>query len=130
MNIQKAKIALLTIVSFTCMFFIISCAKEKLSPPPPPVTPVEPAPVNVATLSPTTGRFATVVTITGSGFSAVAAEDTVKFNGIKASVQQATTTQLTVSVPPLLTDTAKVTVTVGKQTGAGPVFNYIFTYTV
>jgi len=48
---------------------------------------------------PETGAAASTVTITGSGFSAVATNNTVQFNGVAASVTAATATQLTVTVP-------------------------------
>jgi sugar lactone lactonase YvrE len=53
----------------------------------------------------------------------------VKFNGVSASVTQASAIQLTVVVP-VAAGTGPVTVAVGKQAFTGPVFTYIYTTTV
>ncbi|RTQ48135.1 T9SS type A sorting domain-containing protein [Hymenobacter gummosus] len=53
----------------------------------------------LTTLSPAEGRPGDVVTLSGSHFSALAAQDTVFFNGVAARVRQASTTQLEVEVP-------------------------------
>jgi large repetitive protein len=47
---------------------------------------------------PETGAVASTVTMTGSGFSTVAANNTVKFNGVVARVIAATAVQLAVTV--------------------------------
>lgn len=61
---------------------------------------LEIAPV-VTALSATTGKTGDVITITGSGFNTTAANNTVRFGngGIKAVVQSASSTQLTILVP-------------------------------
>lgn len=53
----------------------------------------------VSNFTPTLGVIGAIVNITGSGFSTVIAENEVKFNGVAANVTDATTTQLTVTVP-------------------------------
>ena len=53
----------------------------------------------LATLTPTEARPNDVVTLTGTHFSAVPAQDTVWFNGVPALVRQATATALQVTVP-------------------------------
>lgn len=61
---------------------------------------LEIAPV-VTALSATTGKTGDVITINGSGFNTSAANNTVRFGtgGIKAVVQSASSTQLTIVVP-------------------------------
>jgi len=89
-----------------------------------------PAPAfSINTISPSSGPFETIVTITGTGFSTVSSENTVKFNGVVATVQSATATQLTAKVPKGAGSGA-VTVTKGSQTATGPTFTYILTGTV
>ncbi|MFD2718360.1 IPT/TIG domain-containing protein [Hymenobacter monticola] len=69
----------------------------------------------LAPLAPAEGVPGAVVTITGTAFSAVAAQDTVRFNGLLATVQQATATTLRVVVPMSAT-TGKIQVnTLGGQ---------------
>ncbi len=53
----------------------------------------------LTSIAPTEGLEGTLVTLTGTHFSAVAAEDTVWFNGLPATVRQATATALQVVVP-------------------------------
>ena len=48
---------------------------------------------------PEVGPVGSTITITGSGFSTTASNNTVKFNGVAATVSTATATQLTVTVP-------------------------------
>jgi hypothetical protein len=72
-----------------------------------------PAPV-VTSFSPATGRAGTAITITGQHFNKTVAENAVKFNGVTATVTQASETSLTVTVPDG-TSAGKVTVTIGGQ---------------
>jgi hypothetical protein len=53
----------------------------------------------ITSFSPTSGAIGTTVTITGSNFSATAADNTVLFGSVKATVSAASTTSLTVTVP-------------------------------
>ena len=55
--------------------------------------------VTITNLTPTSGPIGTSVTISGSGFSATAANNTVWFGGVKATVKSASTTSLIVIVP-------------------------------
>jgi hypothetical protein len=57
-------------------------------------------PLRVASLSPTSGPIGTSVTITGTGFSATAAQNVVFFGATRAAVTAASPTSLTVTVPP------------------------------
>ncbi|MCP4124827.1 MAG: hypothetical protein GY751_24055 [Bacteroidetes bacterium] len=83
----------------------------------------------ISSISPDNGTFSTIVTITGSGFSAVPGDNTVTFNGIPATVNSSTTTQLIVVVPEAAgTGTVNVTVDGGEVTG--PTFNFEYLFTV
>jgi D-alanyl-D-alanine dipeptidase len=101
--------------------FVNACKKDSAQPPP--------VPVIISGISPNSGAYNTMVTITGSGFSSIAAGDSVKFNGVAAVVQQASATQLVVQVPKAA-GTGTVTVQTGSQTGTGPVFNFVYTIIV
>jgi len=57
-------------------------------------------PLRVASLAPTSGPIGTSVTITGTGFSATAAQNVVFFGATRAAVTAASPTSLTVTVPP------------------------------
>ena len=64
-----------------------------------PVFTVELIPSVVTGISPTSGGYATTVTITGSNFLPAAAANVVTFNGVQGVVQAVTANSLTVSVP-------------------------------
>ncbi len=68
--------------------------------------------VTVSSFSPDTGAAGTQVTITGSGFSGNAANDSVAVDGVLASIISATTTQIVFTMPPdpLSIDSALITV--------------------
>ena len=85
--------------------------------------------VVIAGISPDSGPYSTIVTITGSGFSATATNNAVKFNGKDAVVQTASATQLVVVVP-RAAGTGTVTVQNGSKTAAGPDFNFTYTISV
>jgi len=55
--------------------------------------------VSIASFSPKAGPSATTVSIYGTGFSAMAGQNTVKFNGTVAAITSASTSQLVVTVP-------------------------------
>jgi hypothetical protein len=77
--------------------------------------------LGVIKLSPDNGLAGTAVTITGIGFSVNAAEDIVTFNGVPATVQSATETELKVLAPATLS-TGTVNVKVNTLDATGPVF--------
>ncbi|SHM47697.1 IPT/TIG domain-containing protein [Chitinophaga jiangningensis] len=64
--------------------------------------------LGIVQVMPATGLAGTKVTITGAGFSTVAAENIVTFNGIPATVESATETSLVVTTPAALTTGALV----------------------
>jgi hypothetical protein len=55
--------------------------------------------VSILNFTPKSGPVGTTVTLVGTGYSATASQNTVKFNGTTATVTSATTTQLVVTVP-------------------------------
>ncbi len=82
-------------------------------------------PVTITGFSPANGLPGDLVTITGTNFDPNPANDTVRFNGITATVQNASTTQLVVTVP-ASASTGPITVSL-PLTGqsAGSVSNFI-----
>jgi hypothetical protein len=80
------------------------------------VLPVGAQPPVITSFTPATGPIGIKVTITGSNFSPVAANNIVYFGAVKAPVSAATATSLTVTVP---TGTAyqPITVTTNSLTG-------------
>jgi len=71
----------------------------------------------IAEFTPDRGPAGATVTIYGVGFSATPSANTVKFNGVAATVSTATTTTLTTTVPAAAT-TGPITVAVGAKTAA------------
>jgi sugar lactone lactonase YvrE len=88
-----------------------------------------PSSLTITSISPDNGPMGTTVTINGTGFSTVAAENTVKFNGEVATIENATATQLKVKVPGGAGN-GVVTVTKGSQTVNGPNFTYVLSAVV
>ncbi|NML67558.1 hypothetical protein HHL22_20345 [Hymenobacter sp. RP-2-7] len=87
-------------------------------------------PPTLAALTPAEGVPGAVVTLAGTGFSAVAAQDSVAFGGVAAVVRQATPTALTVEVP-ATASTGLVTLrTLGGQATSGQVFRVWYPPTV
>lgn len=90
------------------------------------------SPPVVSGLSPTTGANGTVMTITGQNFSTTPGDNIVTINGVAATVTQATSTSLTVTIPDIAHDydhacpvQAPVHVTVNGQPDVN---NINFTY--
>jgi hypothetical protein len=92
------------------MFLLISCSKKDSLQPSPTQQPPE-----ITSFSPTKAVAGEKVTITGNNFSANIANNTVKFGGITASIENATTKQLTVVVP-MGGVSGKITVIVNGKT--------------
>jgi len=76
--------------------------------------------LRVFAVTPTHGTVDTPVSIRGKGFAGVAANDTVKFNGVPATVTSATASELKVSVP-YGAITGPVSVTVGSRSATSDV---------
>jgi len=78
----------------------------------------------ITSISPASGAAGISVTITGTGFDATAANNTVKFNGTAAAITSATATQLVVTAPVGGTS-GNVTVTTTGGTSNGIAFTYV-----
>jgi YD repeat-containing protein len=57
------------------------------------------AQVSIIEFTPNSGAIGTAVTIYGTGFSAIASENTVRFNGVVATVASSNATRIVTSVP-------------------------------
>lgn len=71
--------------------------------------------LSILSFSPSQGGPGGIVTLQGQGFSSTPASNIVKFNGVAATVNSATTNSLTVTVPNSATSGA-ISVTVGGNT--------------
>ncbi len=77
----------------------------------------ETLPPAITNFNPTTGLVGTIVTLSGSNFDPLLANNTVKFNGLIGTVSAATPATLTTSVPAGAT-TGAISVTVGSQSAS------------
>jgi hypothetical protein len=118
------------------LFFLIAaltitgCTKGVNSPHPGsnPPNPPPGSGLSVSGIKPTSGRYYTAVTITGSGFSSTLADDSVFINGTVAPVASANDSQLVVTVPQYA-GTGDVAVKVAGVQKTGPLFTYIWSAT-
>ena len=78
--------------------------------------------VSISSFAPTFGNTGITVTITGTGFSTTPAQNAVEFNGVAATVNTATATQLTVTVPATATTGPISVVTPTGTTVASSIF--------
>lgn len=103
---------------FSLLLFF-ACGKKN---DPSPVV-VQPASPSITSVMPDSSAVGYEVTITGANFSTVSDKDIVQFNGIAATVTQASATQLKVTVPTGASN-GKITVSIGGQmaTSAGNFF--------
>jgi len=77
--------------------------------------------VAILNFTPKSGPVGTTVTISGTGYSATASQNTVTFNGTAATVSSATATQLVVTVPTgATTGPIAVTTPTGSVTSSTP----------
>jgi IPT/TIG domain len=115
------------------MLFFSGCMKSSPSSPttPPTTPPVTPpvAGLAITGINPTSGPDSTLTTITGTGFGAVATQDSCYFDGHSAMIVSVNDTVMVVRVP-ALAGTGPVSVETGGKTQVGPVFTYQYTYTV
>lgn len=95
---MNAKHFMKSIWMVTAVFLLVSCSVALISCEKEEVEPVDTS-LSILSFTPTSGSEGTVVTITGTNFSAIAADNTVFFNGTEAVVSAATATTLTASVP-------------------------------
>ena len=114
--------SVIRILVFLTVSFLISCSKKTADTPNKPVA--------ITSLSVNTGAYNTDVTINGTGFSSVIAEDKVLFNGKSAEIKAASGTKI-IAVVPLGAGTGVVSVSVKDGTVvSGPLFSYQFTAVV
>ncbi|MFC0513830.1 IPT/TIG domain-containing protein [Mucilaginibacter angelicae] len=120
MNIPITKRIAIGSFLLYAFFSFYACSKKDNTPPP-----VDPTPkIAITSLSTDSGVYNASVTIVGTGFSNIMANDKVFFNGKPATITTATATQLIVLVP-LSAGTGKVSVKVNDGTEVfGSVFNY------
>jgi hypothetical protein len=78
----------------------------------------------ITNYDPSSGKAGDLIAIAGTNFSTVTGNNSVKFNGLSATVTQASATLLNVTVPVGAT-TGAITVTVGTKTATGPLFTVI-----
>ena len=83
----------------------------------------------INSFSPISGKAGTSVTISGGYFSTIMAENTVKFNGVTATVTAATSSSLTVTVPSGATTGQISVTTVGGTYAYWQNFTRIYTLT-
>ncbi len=83
-------------------------------------------PLTVTSISPTSGPRNTAVVITGTGFSATPAENTVTLNGITCTVTNASTTQLSITIP-AGAGSGNIIVGVNGSTVESEEFEFIYT---
>ncbi len=81
-------------------------------------------PPTITSISPTSGAAGISDTITGTNFDPVAVNNTVKFNGVAATIISGSATSLVVTVP-ALGSTGVVTVANGGGNATGPSFTYV-----
>jgi hypothetical protein len=109
------------VLAYVCtIFFIVSCKKNKTDTPAPDLTP------KITSLSSTSGRYGSILTITGSNFSTTANTNIVKIGSVTIPLQSATATSLSIQIPSLLaTGGGVVEVTTNNGKATGSVFTYI-----
>lgn len=113
-------------IFFALLMFILLFACKKSNGP----TPVPPAALpSITSISPSSGPKNTTVVITGTNFGTNAAVVKVSFNGVDASVQSVTATQISATVP-AGAGTGKVAVSVNANIADGPIFTYQRSVTV
>ncbi len=124
---KKYNIPFLIILIFA-VWSLFGCGGSNPMGPAPTNTPSSLVPT-ISSISPASGGVGTVVTITGTNFATVAANNVVKFNGIQAVVASATATVIVTSVP-ANASTGAITVTTPGGTATFTIFTVIKTFQV
>ncbi|WP_345948057.1 IPT/TIG domain-containing protein [Mucilaginibacter sp. PAMB04274] len=124
----------LLLFSFLVAVIVAACKKDKISTPrseiipqsnntPTPGNPNTPAlAITVTGVSPLAISAGMSVDILGSNFGSSLSEVSVSLNGVPATVKSVTNTKITVIAP--VTNSGKVTVTIGSQWAEGGDFYY------
>ncbi|MBP9104547.1 MAG: IPT/TIG domain-containing protein [Chitinophagaceae bacterium] len=102
---------------------LTSCKKDSTPNPTPDPT------ATVSAISPTSGQKNAVVTITGTNFGTSTTALKVYFNGVQGTIQTATATQITATVP-VGASTGAVKVEKNSVQVTGPVFTYLLSANV
>ena len=118
---MKIQNVIFWIIVLSLLYILAGCGANTPAAAPAPV--ISPT---ITVITPASAAASTSVTITGTDFSPVAANNIVKFNGVTAVVASATATSLTVTVPVTAT-TGPLTVTVSNQTATWTKFTVINT---
>lgn len=125
MKIASCALGFSSFILTSALFF--SCSKKDSSsstPTPPPTDTTHTAtPAAISGVTPAEGPATTQVTITGANFGNSMSGDSVFFNGKKATIVSATTTQIVVTVP-LQAGTGKISVFTNGASITGPNFTY------
>lgn len=90
---------------------------------------IDEVPLAITSIAPTTGPKATVVTITGTGFSSTPTNNSVSINGKPCTINTSTATQLVVVIP-ASAGSGSIRVVVDGSTVESSSFNYVYTATV
>lgn len=111
------------IFTFFILVLLTSCSKDNEA--------LAPAvnPVAISSMGPTTGAKNTAVVLMGTGFSNNAASNIVTLNGKVCTVNQASATQLNITIP-AKSSTGNIIVTVAGNSAQSTPFTYINTVTV
>lgn len=92
-------VSIWSVIGGLCISLLGGCGGGSSSSSPAPAPTPSAATPAITSFTPTSGPIGTSVTITGTGFDATPANNTVQFNGTAATVASASTTSLTVTVP-------------------------------
>jgi sugar lactone lactonase YvrE len=117
LNVRNLTLAISVFI--IAIFSLNSCSKSGSKP-----VPSNSNKLTISSLSISQGSYYASVTITGTGFDEIFANDQVFFNGKRAAIDMASSTQIFARVP-LAAGTGNVTIKVNGASAAGPVFTYI-----
>jgi len=120
---KKISGLLLRLLFFLMILIISSCSKSGDSPTPPPTPPA------ITTVSPASGPKNTTITISGTNFITDLTKIQVTVNGKTCAVLTATATTITAQIPAGC-GTGNVAVYFSGIKYDGPVFNFVYTYTL
>ena len=110
------------ILIFLTTLFITSCSKDDVPAAPPAPT----SNLAISSINPTSGPKNTTVFLTGVGFSANAISNNVTLNGKACTVNTASTTSLSITIP-RGAGSGAINVTVAGFTVQSPNFEYVIT---
>lgn len=115
---MKFSVRKIIVVAVFIFGFCAACKEDEVQPD-----------VIISAITPSSGPKATVVTLSGSGFSTNAAANSVTLNGLVCAVTSAQATELTIAIP-AKAGTGNIQVQVNGKTGQSAEFTYIKEVTV